>query len=66
MSKLKNKSAAKKRFRVTASGKILFNSAYLRHNTSKRPKDMKRSNCGSQILKNRDAKVVARHFLPMR
>ncbi len=66
MSKLKNKSAAKKRFRITAKGKVLFNSAYLRHNTSKRPKDMKRNNCGSQLLKSRDAKVVTRYFLPMR
>ena len=66
MPKLKNKSAAKKRFRTSAKGKVWFNSAYLRHNTSKRPKDMKRNNCGSQILKSRDAKVVKRHFLPMR
>ncbi len=66
MSKLKNKSAAKKRFRISATGKVRFNSAYLRHNTSKRPQDMKRNNRGSQILKNRDAKVVVRHFLPMR
>lgn len=63
MPKLKNKSAAKKRFKVTGTGKVKFYSAYLRHNTSKRPQQMKRQNRGSQVLKKRDANVVLKNFL---
>ena len=66
MPKLKNKSSAKKRFSISASGKVRFSSACLRHNTSKRPQDMKRTNRGKQVLAKSDAKVVLRNFLPMR
>ena len=66
MPKLKNKSSAKKRFRLTSGGKVRFYSACLRHNTFKRPGDMKLANRGGQILAKVDAKVVKRHFLPMR
>ena len=64
MPKLKTKSSAKKRFKVTAGGKVLFYGAYLRHNTSKRPQQMKRQNRGSQTLCKCDAKVVKRYYLP--
>lgn len=63
MAKLKTKSSAKKRFRVTAGGRVRFYSACLRHNTSKRPTGMKRRNRGSQILAPQDARVVLRNFL---
>ncbi len=63
MPKLKSKSSAKKRFKLTATGKVRFYSAGLRHNTSKRPTDMKRQNRGSQIMNESDAKVVRKHFL---
>ena len=63
MPKLKNKSSAKKRFRITAKGKVRFNSAYLRHMMRRRPKKMKRSNRGTQILAAPDAKMVKRNFL---
>lgn len=63
MPKLKNKSAAKKRFKFTATGKVRFYSAYLRHNTSKRPSQMKRQNRGSQILKDRDARKIIKNYL---
>jgi len=63
MPKLKTKSSAKKRFSLTATGKVRFYSAGLRHNTSKRPQQMKRSNRGSQIMAAADAKVVRRNFL---
>lgn len=63
MPKLKNKSSAKKRFKLTGKGKVRFYSAYLRHNTSKRPQQMKRQNRGSQILKDRDARKVLQFFL---
>ena len=63
MPKLKSKSSAKKRFKLTGTGKVRFYSAKLRHNTSKRPMDMKRQNRGSQIMNESDAKVVRKHFL---
>lgn len=63
MPKLKTKSAAKKRFKLTGSGKVRFYSAYLRHGTSKRPTQMKRQNRGSQIMCDSDAKIVLRNFL---
>ncbi|MGI9461596.1 MAG: 50S ribosomal protein L35 [Alphaproteobacteria bacterium] len=63
MPKLKNKSSAKKRFKITATGKVRFYSACLRHNTSKRPMQMKRQNRGSQIMKQRDAKKIIKNYL---
>ncbi|MEM7073157.1 MAG: 50S ribosomal protein L35 [Pseudomonadota bacterium] len=63
MPKLKTKSSAKKRFSITASGKVRFYSACLRHNTSKRPQQMKRQNRGSQIMAPGDARIVKRYFL---
>ncbi len=66
MPKLKNKSAAKKRFKLTGTGKVRFYSAYLSHNTSKRPQQMKRQNRGSQILKKCDARVVIKNYLRMK
>lgn len=63
MPKLKNKASAKKRFRITAKGKVRFNSAYLRHMLRRRPKKMKRTNRGTQILSAPDAKAIKRHYL---
>ena len=63
MPKLKTKSSAKKRFKLTASGKVKFYSAYLSHNTFKRPQQMKRQNRGSQTLQACNARVVKRHYL---
>ena len=63
MPKIKTKSSAKKRFKITANGKVRFFSAGLRHGTSKRPQQMKRQNRGSQIMCASDARVVKRNFL---
>ena len=63
MPKLKTKSSAKKRFKLTSSGKVRFYSAYLSHNTFKRPQQMKRQNRGSQIVKECDAKAIKRYYL---
>jgi len=65
MPKLKNKSSAKKRFKITAKGKVRFNSAGLRHMLRRRSQKMKRTNRGTQILSAPDAKSVKRHFLRM-
>lgn len=63
MPKLKTKSAAKKRFKLTGKGKVRFYSAYLQHNTSKRPRKMIRQNRGGQIMADGDARIVKRNFL---
>lgn len=64
MPKLKSKSGAKKRFKLTASGRVRANAANLRHGLRKRPQKMKRQARGTMILADADAKVVKRHFLP--
>jgi large subunit ribosomal protein L35 len=64
MPKIKTKSSAKKRFRLTASGKVRFNSAGLSHMLRRRSQKMKRTNRGTQIMAAGDSKVVKRHFLP--
>lgn len=63
MPKLKNKSSAKKRFRLTAKGKVRFNSAGLQHFLRRRSQKMKRTNRGTQIMAGPDAKIVKRNFL---
>ena len=64
MPKLKTKSGAKKRFRLTGTGKVRMNFAKKRHNLRKRTQKMKRKARGSQIMAASDAKVVKRNFLP--
>ena len=63
MPKLKTKSGVKKRFRLTSSGKVRGNPAYLRHNLSRRSQQMKRQSRGTMILSPSDARVI-RRFLP--
>ena len=64
MPKLKTKSGAKKRFRLTASGKVRVQSGYMRHGMRKRPQKMKRKARGTKLLSPADAKIVLRNFLP--
>ncbi|MEC9153439.1 MAG: 50S ribosomal protein L35 [Pseudomonadota bacterium] len=66
MPKMKTKSSAKKRFRLTAKGKVRFNSAGLSHMLRRRSQKMKRTNRGTQIMATPDAKVVKKHYLPYR
>ncbi|MBF0561109.1 MAG: 50S ribosomal protein L35 [Alphaproteobacteria bacterium] len=63
MPKLKSKSAAKKRFSLTASGKVRGNVACKRHGLRKRPQQMKRQARGTFILAKGDANIIKR-FLP--
>ncbi len=63
MPKLKTKSAVKKRFSVTGTGKIKANVAYKRHGLAKRPQQMKRQARGSFILTDSDA-VIVKKFMP--
>ena len=55
MPKLKTKSGAKKRFRLTASGKVRMNYAYKRHGMRKRSQKMIRKARGSHIMSDSDA-----------
>ena len=63
MPKLKTKSGAKKRFSLTASGKIKGSPAFLSHNLRKRSQKMKRQARGTMILQECDAKIV-KQFIP--
>ncbi|MCW8835232.1 MAG: 50S ribosomal protein L35 [Rhodospirillales bacterium] len=63
MPKMKTKSSAKKRFRLTASGKVKANSAYKRHNLRRRTTKVKRQARGGLILSAADARIV-KSYLP--
>ena len=65
MPKLKNKSSAKKRFKITSKGKVRFNSANLQHMLRRRSQKMQRTNRGTQIKCDADARIVKRNFLRM-
>lgn len=58
MPKLKSKSSAKKRFRLTGSGKVKAYAARRRHGLSKRSQKMKRQSRGGMILNDSDATLV--------
>lgn len=61
--KMKSRSGAKKRFRFTAKGKVLYYSAGKRHIlTNKKPKRRRHAR-GSHVLQTGDAKQV-RRMLP--
>jgi large subunit ribosomal protein L35 len=58
MPKMKTKSSVKKRFKETATGKILAGPGLKRHNLMARTKTAKRSNRGYQVLEPQDARTV--------
>jgi len=58
MPKLKTKSSAKKRFRLTATGKVRGNVAFKSHFLRRRPQKMKRKARGTMILAGPDARLV--------
>lgn len=58
MPKMKTKSAAKKRFRMTASGLVKAGAAGKRHGMIKRSNDFIRNARGSMILSAPDARIV--------
>jgi large subunit ribosomal protein L35 len=58
MPKLKTKSGAKKRFRLTASGKVRAGQAGKQHGMIKRTNKMLRNSRGTRILAPQDAKKV--------
>lgn len=64
MPKLKTKSSAKKRLRVTASGKVKMKPSNTRHRLISKPKKMKRQARGTEIMNESDAANVVAHYLP--
>lgn len=64
MPKMKSKSGAKKRFRVTSSGRVKAKPAYMRHMQMNKPKSMKRKARGTQVLSDPDSKIILDNFLP--
>ena len=58
MPKMKTKSSAKKRFKVTATGKVLSAQAGKRHGMIKRTKKFIRDARGTTTLSAPDAKIV--------
>ncbi|GJM03650.1 MAG: 50S ribosomal protein L35 [Rhodomicrobium sp.] len=63
MPKLKTKSGAKKRFRLTATGKVRGQQAGKQHGMIKRSNKFIRNARGSVILDDSDARIVKK-FLP--
>ena len=58
MPKVKTKSSVKKRFKITATGKVLAGPGMKRHGLINRPQKMKRTNRRHQTLTDMDAKTV--------
>ena len=63
MPKMKTKSGAKKRFKLTASGKVRAGQAGKRHGMIKRSNKQIRNQRGTAVLFDPDARIV-RKFLP--
>lgn len=62
MPKMKTKSSAKKRFKVTASGLIKAGQAGKRHGMIKRTKKFIRDARGTDVLSAPDAKIVLKYM----
>jgi large subunit ribosomal protein L35 len=63
MPKMKTKSSAKKRFKVTATGKVMVQQAGKQHGMIKRSNDFIRKARGMAVLSAPDAKIVKK-FMP--
>jgi len=64
MPKMKTRSGAKKRFKVTSSGKVKAKPSFMRHMQMNKPKSMKRKARRITVLCDADARIVLRNFLP--
>jgi large subunit ribosomal protein L35 len=64
MPKIKTKSGAKKRFKVTGSGKVLYAQSRKRHGMIKRTKKQIRQLRGTNVLFKTDGDNVKKYFLP--
>jgi large subunit ribosomal protein L35 len=64
MPKLKTKSGAKKRFKVTATGKVVHAQQGKRHGMIKRTKKQIRNLRGTRIMFKTDGENIRKYFLP--
>jgi large subunit ribosomal protein L35 len=64
MPKLKTKSGAKKRFKVTGGGKVLYQQSRKRHGMIKRTKKQIRQLRGTNVLFKTDGDNIKKYFLP--
>ena len=62
MPKMKTKSSAKKRFKVSATGKVLTAQAGKRHGMIKRTKKFIRDARGTTVLSEPDTKIVKKYM----
>jgi large subunit ribosomal protein L35 len=64
MPKMKTKSGAKKRFKVTGTGKVLYQQSRKRHGMIKRSKKQIRQLRGTNVLFKTDGDNIKKYFLP--
>ncbi len=64
MPKMKTKSGAKKRFRLTGTGKVIAAQAGKRHGMIKRTNDQIRNQRGTTILSESDGRNIRKFYLP--
>ena len=64
MPKIKTKSGAKKRFKITGSGKVLYAQSRKRHGMIKRTKKQIRQLRGTNVLFKTDGDKIKKYFLP--
>ena len=64
MPKLKTKSGAKKRFKITATGKLKAGVAGKRHRLISHSAKYIRQQRGTKVLSSADTKIVVKNYLP--
>ena len=64
MPKLKTKSGAKKRFKITATGKVMYAQSGKRHGMIKRTNKQIRDHRGMRVLFKTDGDNIKKYFLP--
>ncbi len=64
MPKMKTKSSAKKRFKLTKSGKVKAGQAGKQHGMIKRSNKQIRNKRGTTVLAESDARVIRKKFMP--
>jgi large subunit ribosomal protein L35 len=64
MPKLKTKSGAKKRFKITGTGKVMYAQKGKRHGMIKRTKKQIRQLRGTEVMFKTDGDRIKKFFLP--
>ncbi len=64
MPKMKTHSSAKKRFKVTAKGRVKAKAAFTSHMMMNKPKKMKRKARALGVMSDVEERKVLRNFLP--